>query len=232
MPQKEHSYHTTGKFCHKVLEDFHNAYIDGSSKPLNIEMGQAWKNALAEFGEKMTPDMRKDCWDIINQYLKIVTEDKKNNRFANVIACEKNFSFNISENVILNGMIDRIQVDDDGIFLIADYKTTKNKRYLKEDWFQLLTYALVMLEEDPSITKIRGSYILLRHNFEYITKEFSLDEILAVKQKYIEYAEKIRSEKDYAPTTSFLCSYCSHLEHCEAGRAVANPVKVFGEVQW
>lgn len=35
-------------------------------------------------------------------YLKLVTEDKKNNVSANVLGCEKNFSLQLSEHVVLN----------------------------------------------------------------------------------------------------------------------------------
>lgn len=37
-------------------------------------------------------------------YLKVVTDDKKNNLSANVLGCEKNFSLQLSENVVLNRM--------------------------------------------------------------------------------------------------------------------------------
>jgi ATP-dependent helicase/DNAse subunit B len=60
FPKKERDYHIFGKFCHKVLEDFHNAYInDHSEKPFNIEMGIAYKTALSEYGNKMTSEMKK-----------------------------------------------------------------------------------------------------------------------------------------------------------------------------
>jgi len=232
IPKEDKDYHIFGKFCHKVLEDFYNSYISGSLNPFNIEMGLAYKNALLEFGKQMTKDMKKECWDIINKYLKLITQDKKNNKLSNVIACEKNFNFNISDNIILNGMIDRIQVDVDNVIHVADYKTTKNKKYLKDDWFQLLTYAYVMLNEDPSIKKIRASYILLRHDFEYITTEFNISEILSIKDKYIQYAQDIINEKEYTPNPSVLCKFCDYMSICDAGKKISEPHKVFGEVNW
>ena len=197
-----------GKFCHNVLEDFHNAYIINSSeKPFNIEMGIAYKTALSEYGNNMTPEMKKDCWDIINKYLQIVSQDKKNNLPANVIACEKSFNFEIEKNIILNGMIDRVQIDADNVPHVCDYKTVKNKKYLKEDFFQLLTYAYVLLQEDPSLTKIRASYILLRYDFEYITTEFSVPEILKIKDQYIKYAKSMLTETEFPanPGHNALC---------------------------
>ena len=233
FPKKDRDYHIFGKFCHKVLEDFHNAYIvNNSQKPFNIEMGIAYKTAIAEYGDKMTPEMKKECWGIIDKYLRIVSTDKKNNLPANVIACEKSFNFEVEKNIILNGMIDRIQIDADNVPHVCDYKTVKNKKYLKNDFFQLLTYAYVMLNEDPTLTKVRASYILLRHDFEYITTEFNKEEILAIKDKYVNYAKQILEEKEYKPTTSKLCFFCDYLDSCDEGRQSLSPQHTYGEVLW
>lgn len=233
LPRKEWEFHTFGKFCHKVLEDFHNAYVKrNSTEPFNVEMGTAFKAAMVEFKENMTPQMKKDCWDIIDKYLRMITSDKQNNLSANVIEVEKNFSFDIGKNIVLNGMIDRIQIDADNVIHVADYKTTKNKKYLKNDWFQLLTYAYVIISEDPSITKVRASYVLLRHDFEYITTEFSVPEILKIKDKYMDYAHQIRTETEYAPNPTALCNYCDHLNLCPEGKTKSFGQNIYGEVNW
>lgn len=233
FPKKERDYHIFGKFCHQVLEDFHNAYIVHNSKEsFNVEMGNAFKNALTKYKSQMTSEMKKECWNIIDQYLKIVSKDKQNNLSANVLACEKPFDFHISENLILNGMIDRVQLDNDNVLHLADYKTTKNKKYLKDDWFQLMTYGFVMLTDNPDLEKIRVSYILLRHDFEYITKEFLAADLLAMKDKYLQYAEQILSEKEFPPNPTILCGYCDFLEHCEEGQRKVSPKTTYGAVDW
>ena len=233
LPKKTWEFHTFGKFCHKVLEDFHNAYIiNNSHKPYNVEMGIAYKNALNEFGKDMSPDMKKDCWNIIDKYLRIVSEDKKNNLPANVIACEKSFNLEVAPNIILNGMIDRIQIDADNVIHVCDYKTVKNKKYLKNDFFQLLTYAYVIMQEDPTIQKVRASYILLRHDFEYITTEFLVPEIIQIKDKYVEYANQINTESEYKPNPTALCRFCDYSEICPASKPMLDQSKVYGEVSW
>ncbi len=231
-PQKDEDYHVLGKFCHKILEDFHNEYINGSQEPYHEVMSKAFKNACVEYKERMMPEMKKECFVLIDKYLKIITDDKKNNLSANVISCEKSFNLNITDDVILRGVIDRIQIDSDDIIHIGDYKTTKNKKYLKEDWLQLLTYAYVILLEQPDLKKIRASYILLRHDYEYITKEFYPEEILKVKDTYIEYANQIRNEKDFKADPKWFCNYCPFLEHCKEGLAKVKPSLISGEVPW
>lgn len=233
LPRKDWEFHTFGKFCHKVLEDFHNAYIKFDSKePYNVEMGKAFKAAMVEYKDNMTPEMKKDCWVIIDKYLRIVTKEKDSNLSANVLACEENFNFSVTENLVLNGMIDRIQLDDDNVLHVCDYKTVKNKKYLKNDYFQLLTYAYVLLQKDPTITKVRASYILLRHDFEYITTEFLVPEILTIKDKYVEYANQIRNEKVYPANPTALCNFCDHLNLCPEGKTKSYNQNIYGEVTW
>ena len=130
LPQKEFDFYDLGKFCHKVLEDFHNIYINGSVEPFNSAMSRIFKEAQSEF--KLTPDMKRECWGLIDKYLRMITKNKKENKYPNILSCEKNFDFSIDKNISLNGMIDRIQLDDDNVIHVGDYKTTKNKKYLKE----------------------------------------------------------------------------------------------------
>jgi putative RecB family exonuclease len=232
LPRKEWDFHTFGKFCHGALEWFHQQYITGCLLPYNVTMNDAFKVVWAEYKDKMTPEMKKECWDILNQYLKIISKDKQDGLPANVISVEKRFDFQVAPNLVLNGAIDRIQLDADNVIHVADYKTTKHKKYLKNDFFQLLTYAYVIVSEDPTIEKVRASYILLRHDFEYLTTEFSKKEILEVKNKYQDYANQMLSEKEFAPNPTRLCDYCDYLDKCPAGKSVASNHNVYGEVSW
>jgi RecB family exonuclease len=195
-------------------------------------MSTAFKDAVELYRSELTPDMKKECWHIIDEYLRLVTNDKKNNLTANVLACEKNFELLIGGKVLLNGMIDRVQLDDDNIIHVCDYKTSKNKKYLKDDFFQLLTYAYVIVTEDPNIEKVRASYILLRHNFEYITTEFQKNEILNVADKYVQYADQILAEKEFKPNPTNLCRFCDHVNICPEGRKMVDPTSIYGEVNW
>lgn len=232
LPKKDWDFHIFGKFCHKVLEDFHRVYINGSTEPFHKEISKHFKLAQVEYKDQMTPQMTKDCFDIIHQYLKIISSEKKNNISANVLDVEMKFDFEIADNIILNGMIDRVQLDDDDVIHVCDYKTVKNKKYLKNDFFQLLTYAYVMLREQPKIKKIRASYILLRHDFEYITTEFDVAQILSIKDKYVEYASNIIAEKEYKPNPSALCNFCDFQTMCPEGNAKSFGKNTYGETDW
>lgn len=235
MPKKEYSYLILGKFVHYVLEKFHLAYLNGSTELFNIEMTKAYKEALKEFENQITDPIKKEAYPILKSYLEQITNLKDNNQLPIFLAAEKQFSLEIIQNdtrVTLNGCIDRIQIDADGITHVIDYKTTKNKKYLKNDFFQLLTYAFVLSLEDPSLKTIRGSYVLLRHNHEHMTKDFDISEISSIREKFFEYAKKIFEENKWEPSPSKLCSYCSFLEHCEAGKKEVQEPQIFGEISW
>ncbi len=230
LPRKDWDFHIFGKFCHMVLEEFHKAYMEGCLLPYNITMGDSYKKALAEYKDKMTPEMKRECWSIVDKYLRKVSNEKNNGTPANVIGVEKRFELAVGENIILNGAIDRIEIDADNVVHVGDYKTVKNKKYLKDDFFQLLTYAFVIMSEDPTITKVRASYILLRYDFEYITTEFTKEDVMQVEQKYIDYVNQMLTEKDFKPNPTVLCNFCDYLDKCPEGKTKAFNQAVYGEV--
>lgn len=239
MPQPDRDYFVLGSFCHLVLENFHQQFIDGCLLPFHIAIKDSWNVAWQKYKSKMTPEMKQECWKIIDGYLRKITKDKNNGESFNILAVEHPFDFHLSEKVIIRGSIDIVQKDADNTWHVADWKSTKNPKHLENDnFFQIKTYCFVLLQEHPEIAKFKGSYVLLRHDFRKITKEFSLDEILAVRQKYLDYANQIESEKDFKATPNQLCGWCAYLEHCDEGRTqVANSCfnqqqKVFGAINW
>lgn len=235
LPRKDQDFFTFGSFCHNVLELFHNEYIKGCDLPYNITLSKSYKESYIKYKDKMTEDMKKECWELFNNYLKLISNLKKTNSSPNIISCEKKFNLDIkynNKNINLIGAIDRIDIDDDNIINVCDYKIIKNKSFLKNDDFQLLTYAYALLQESPLIEKIRASYILLRHNFEKFSFVFTKDKILKVKDKYIDYATKIESESEYEPTVNKLCAYCDYIDICKDGKNYINPSMNFGKIEW
>lgn len=222
LPKKEWEHHILGTFVHEVLENFHIAYINGSTLKYNVVMSSVYKEALVKYKVKLTNEIKQEAKKILDNYLKRLYSIKSSSGISEpsrVIAVEKRFTINIKDRLILTGAIDRIQVDGDNMLHVADYKTTKQKKYLKDDFFQLQTYAYILFLENPDILKIRGSYILLRHNFEFLTREFDREETLKIKDKYEKYAEEILSDKLFRAKPSKLCEYCDFLSNCKDGLA-------------
>lgn len=232
LPRKEYSFHIFGKFLHEVLENFYKERIAGSTDQLNLIMGKCFKNAFNNWKDKITPGVLKEAKDILSGYLKKLS--LMGDKAPTVLTAEKPFWIDIDGKILLNGFIDRTQRDYDGILHISDYKSTKNKKYLK-DFFQLMTYAFVMMLEDPSLEKVRTSYILLRHDCEVMVKEYTRKEVMEVENVYLEWAKNIHAEKLFRPKPTPLCSFCEHSETvCEVGaNFIGKPIdSKFGETKW
>ena len=144
---------------------------------------------------------------------------------------KKKFELEINGKIILNGMIDKICLED-GLLEVVDYKTTKNKKYLVNDFMQLLTYAFILWNEDKSIKKVKGTYSLIRHNFEKVSRIFDVEEIIEISKKYEEYGLKIRTDKTFIAKPTVLCSWCEYLEFCDEGKMKVAPKIVVGEIAW
>lgn len=251
MPKQTHDYHVLGTFLHFVLENFHKAYIEGATTAFNDQLTINWKQGVKEYKDVLTPEIKAEARPMLEGYLKRLTQQKADGTLENVIDVERNFKMDIEGKVLLNGMIDRIQIDPDNMVHIADYKSTKNKKYLKDDFFQLMTYCFTMMATDLDMKNIRASYILLRHGFEYITKEYTREEIMEqVPKMFLSYYDEMINETEYSANTGFLCNWCDAINQeggswCAEGSEYVskNPkfvsksdrekdMKKFGEVSW
>jgi putative RecB family exonuclease len=214
LPRKDWDFHIFGKFLHEVLEVFHRGIIDQPSRAENWKrwLKSCWADCRVHWENQMTKSQIAEARDIIDTYEDILKEEG----IPNVIGVEKAFYINLDNRVLLNGFIDRIQLDDDGMLHVADYKTTKQKKYLK-DFFQLMTYAYALMVEDPELERVRASFVLLRHDFDYLTEEYRREDVMSIADKFIEYADSIGQEKLWRPTPQFLCKFCDYREQCNAG---------------
>lgn len=217
LPKKEWEFHSFGKFLHAALEFFHLQYRDNPDHPLNLIMKDSFSKAKESYESKLSKEKIKEVWELCFTYIKNIAEKRKNNQLPDFLAAEKEFNINIEDTILLNGFIDKIQLDPDKILHVADYKTSKSDSYLKNDFFQLKTYAYVMFLTDPSLQKVRTSYIMARMGFKEIVKEFTLKDVKEVENYYLEKAALIKAEAAFKPNPSRLCDYCDYLESCPDG---------------
>jgi RecB family exonuclease len=233
LEKKEWDFQIFGKFLHQVLENFHGEIITGYVGPDNVLMKRSFNKALIEYKDKLTKDQRLECFEILKLYLVKLYEDRKTNVLPTMICVEKDFNIEVDGKILINGFIDVVQRDVDGVLHVADYKTSKSKKYLKNDFMQLKTYAYAMCLEDPDLQRIRCSYVMLRHNFDSIVTEFDRDEVLEMEKEFEEYAKIIQEEKLFRATPSPLCKYCDYLGNCPEGKdKMGISDGNFGEVSW
>lgn len=234
LPQQKRDYLVYGNFAHKTLELFHQFIIDGDNRELNVIMTSAFKLAKDKFKDEITKEQLAEARKLFSIYLKNVTKLKINNEFPNVLSAEKGFYIDFDGKFVLNGVIDRVQLDSDKILHVQDYKTTKKIIYLKKDDFQLQVYAYTKFLEDDSLENIRASYILLKHDFTTINKLYTRALVPKLEKELFKNFETIDNEKLWRPETSYLCRYCDYIAKCRAGQTVTgfNPSTSFGEEEW
>lgn len=218
LPRKSWDFHVYGKFLHKVLEDYHLERLNGSVLSDNVLMQNCFKAGIEEYKSELTKTQIEDGHKICVQYLQLLADQSEDGTQPEILSVEEDFFIDIDGKVLLRGFIDRVQMDPDGVLHVADYKTSKSSRYLKKDSFQLLTYAYVKCLQDPSIKKIRTSYIMLKLNFEYVTFEFTRAKVMKIGERFLKYAKTIQEEDIFSPNTSPLCMYCDYTESCDAGQ--------------
>lgn len=220
LPRLDKPFTVFGQFCHEILENFHLLYIEEQKKinqeqrKLALIMKEAFDSARKNWNEKCTKEQMVEAFQIMQQYLDVLYTTK----VPNVVGIEKEIWLPIDDTLILYGFIDRIQVDDDGIIHIVDYKTTKDPSFLK-DRLQLQLYAYSMYKENPEIEKVRSSFILLKHKMKPMIAEDNIETLIAAKDKLLSMWQMILDDKLFRATPlGYKCKNCDYIEHCKEGK--------------
>jgi putative RecB family exonuclease len=212
QPTKEWDHFDLGNICHKTLEIFHDIYMQEGAKKGSLSklMGYSFKKAAAEYTKILGPAMMAEAKELLAEYLKTISKS-----MPTVKSVEADFSFNISDKVLIRGYVDRLDIMKDARYHIVDYKTTKNARYL--DPFQLKLYGIWLKEQvDPSVNSFKASYVLLRHKSKLKEYEFNIEDINKTKEELLVYAEKISTENTWMPIPTRLCDWCDFKAICPA----------------
>ena len=231
-PRREWAHLFLGTFVHEVLEDFHNSLLQNPDQEWAGLMTHIFKECLAKKNDKPEPDgtfkpkhpltkeTKLKAHEMLVVYLKVLKRDG----LPNVIANERDFSYEISPNLTIRGFIDRIDLDNEGNYIVQDYKSGRSK-YLDE--FQLLVYGLALLEEAPDLEKFKGSYIMLGEGSKKLQYVFSRTDIDRVVEKIKKVADKIQSDKTWEPKPAFLCKWCDFEAICPAMKLIKH-----GDAGW
>jgi len=218
-----------GNFCHEILEKFHSHFMKNvfSKKQMKEMMVKFFNEKVKEYKNKLTKEQIDEGYNIMKLYLRQILDNAENNIFPNIIAVERKIWEPVNNELNFIGYIDRLQKDDDGIIHVMDYKTTKNKRYLK-DRTQLILYAYFTYLKNPDIDKIRSSFILLRHKNALMTEEHSVAELINTKDKFVKSWQEIKEEKLFRPNSRYdTCTICDYSDRCMEGRELLQRRKTF-----
>lgn len=162
--------------------------------------------------------------EIMQDYLNVLRKDG----MPRVLGNEIEYSFEVREDVIVRGFIDRVDIVNDTTLRVVDYKTSKSPKYLKD--FQLLVYAVALKEMYPHIDTVYGDFMLLKHNCEtksFTFKDFDIERCYDLIKDNL---EMIETDESWTKKPSSLCRFCDYEKICQ-GKNSAGVIKT-GEDKW
>jgi len=123
----------------------------------------------------------------------------------------------------MQGFIDRLGRDDEGVLWIHDYKTSSRKiseeDVKSEDQLALYQIGLSQHPRYGAKEVIKHIWHFVAFEKDQVVGERNAKEIEWLKQKYISKIKAIEKAKDYPTKTSPLCGWCEFLSLCADGQA-------------
>lgn len=217
LPRKDWAHFQLGTFVHGALEYFHAEYRNDSGQ-LNLKgmMKEAFKMQREKTKKEnidtdLPSEILLEARDLLSEYLKRMETIGIG---SEILSLEEDFNLPINEKFSVQGIVDRIDRDRDGIMHIKDYKTTKNIKYMEP--FQLQVYGIHLTQRYPDIDRFRGSYIMLRHGGKHISYDFNAEDVQKQRQAVLDYAIKITEEERWIMKPGPLCNWCDFNDPCLA----------------
>ena len=123
----------------------------------------------------------------------------------------------------MQGYIDRLGRDDEGVLWIHDYKTSSRKLSAEDvkNEDQLALYQ-IGLQQDTQFgpqEKIKLIWHFVAFEKDQVVSERNPKEINWLKQKYISKIQTIEKTKEFQTRTGPLCQWCEFLSLCADGKA-------------
>ena len=162
-------------------------------------------------------DIGSKC--LVNYYKRYIKNFNKN-----ILGVEIKCSVKIN-GIKFNCIIDRLDEEEKGKYIIYDYKTGKkpiSNSKAKTD-LQLSLYHMAVAQNFKNYKEIILKWYYLRSD-RIVTIKHTKDKISKLENKIIQQIEKIKNDKYYYAKKSLLCDWCYFWEECEV-MSIKNPAK-------
>jgi putative RecB family exonuclease len=212
LPKKDWDHFDLGTFVHGVLERFHSVF---KKSPMEIDLNGLMTECFKKQREFMnqnkvlSTEILNNAKEILKLYLKNMKEDGLSSEVLNI---EDDFIIDLNEKCKIRGVVDRLDVDNDGIFHIKDYKTSKDPKYMEPE--QLIIYGIYLFNKFENIDRFRASYIMLRFGNMHIPYDLNREDVEKEKKKLIECADNILEEERWISRPTRLCDWCDFKSVC------------------
>lgn len=117
LPRKSWEHLDVGNYVHEVLEKFHKELnVDASRQPDEL-LKQIARETWSKFSTKISAEGQEKSKGLLKSYLAYINTAG----WPTVLATEDRFNIQINENLVIRGVVDRIDASEDG-YRILDYK--------------------------------------------------------------------------------------------------------------
>ena len=158
LPRKNWDHFDIGHLAHGALEHFHEKYRDDEHEPDNVAklmkfaFQKKWDSMEADRSSSLGSNIIHEAKSMLKDYIRSL---KYNGIGSKILSLEQEFKIPLNDHYQLHGVIDRLDLDQDGMYHIKDYKTTKSAKYI--DAAQLKAYGIYLLDKYPEADRFRGS---------------------------------------------------------------------------
>ena len=164
-----------------------------------------------ELNEEELARFRSDAEGLVRRYFEI--EDPRTIR---PIGLEIKLAANLGK-VTVRGIIDRLELDDDGEFVITDYKTgsTPSERWEEKSLAGVHIYALLCEQNfGKRPAKVQLMYLSKPELIIATPTAGSLRSVASKSSAVMDAVKRACANDDFRPNESVLCNYCSFKEFC------------------
>ena len=207
-----------GSVIHLTLKDFYklvkgaNEGFEGFLEKPNLDdlyrlYEKHWRSEGFESKEH-EGEKKKKGYEMLKKFFEeIHTGNEK------ILDLEQRFKFKV-EDIIVSGAVDRIDILEDGVVELIDYKTGKAKKQKEVDNDIQLTIYGIFAKESMKVNEVKASLMFLDEGIKMETEmdEKKMDE---VKKKVVDVAGAIGRCEFKAKPDYFGCRFCDYKGICE-----------------
>lgn len=211
LPSSIHAH--LGSMVHEALEFLYGEVMSGKEISLDEVIEFYAKKWHDQYKMDIRVPIGENADTFFNKGIKFIIDYYRSNRpFSKLTVCtEKKILFPLSENVHVQGYIDRIEKHEDGSYEVHDYKTNEKMKEQKEVDAdrQLAFYHLGLQDIYGKEIKVKLTWHFLAHN-KKIHSFRTPEQLDILKKQTLALVEKIKNTSEWYACEKPWCDWCAY----------------------